>query len=128
MDGTRARAVLGVTELATHKELRNAFRTQAKRTHPDAGGDAEKFRLALLALAALQQPTGTAPTDVAKLQLPRRFMISLPSTDLRRTSLDVYDCAPTSRPQRARSRVHRDQERLDFGQFLAGAIAQRAAA
>ena len=40
----RARLVMGVVETSTTAEIRRAFRLQAKQSHPDRGGDADRFR------------------------------------------------------------------------------------
>ncbi|HEY1738182.1 MAG TPA: J domain-containing protein [Acidimicrobiia bacterium] len=53
MDGTRARALLGVSSHATPEELRQAFRRQALSTHPDRGGDAAHFDETVVAFRAL---------------------------------------------------------------------------
>src|SRR5215471_3111447 len=37
--------VLGVTSRATYDEIRAAYRVLARETHPDAGGDPERFGL-----------------------------------------------------------------------------------
>jgi outer membrane protein assembly factor BamB len=46
-------AVLGVMADATTDQIRAAYREQAKRAHPDAGGDPERFRLVLDAYQTL---------------------------------------------------------------------------
>jgi hypothetical protein len=53
MDGSRARALLGVHLHATTEEVRRAFRRAARRSHPDAGGDARAFRCLVAARDAL---------------------------------------------------------------------------
>ncbi|HEX4901799.1 MAG TPA: DnaJ domain-containing protein [Acidimicrobiales bacterium] len=65
MDGSRARALLGVPAHATEEEVRRAFRRAARRAHPDAGGDASVFRTllaardVLAAAAPLARPAGS---------------------------------------------------------------------
>ncbi len=53
MDGTRARALLGVSSRATPDELRRAFRRCALSTHPDRGGDAACFDETVVAFRSL---------------------------------------------------------------------------
>ncbi len=43
MDGTSARAALGLAPGAGPHEVKAAYRALAKHTHPDAGGDRERF-------------------------------------------------------------------------------------
>ena len=47
---------LGVTKNASDKELKTAFRKLAAKHHPDAGGDAEKFKEINEAYATLKDP------------------------------------------------------------------------
>lgn len=44
MDGTLARALLGVPTHATTEQIRRAFRVAAFDAHPDQGGDGLRFR------------------------------------------------------------------------------------
>ena len=50
------RAVLGVPENYTQEQLKEAYRTAAKRTRPDLGGDYEEFLRIQAAYEALTQP------------------------------------------------------------------------
>ncbi len=80
MDGSRARALLGVPAHATEEEVRHAFRRAARRAHPDAGGDASTFRSLVAARNVLATTlTSSPPGD----ELPIR--------------IDVYD-VPRRRP------------------------------
>ena len=133
MDGTRARAVLGVTEHASPEDLQRAFRARAKQTHPDTGGSSEAFQTARRALIALQSRTDNSATTTAAMP-----PVSATGADTasaldykgdrggthapRAQRLDVYDCTPPAITIRASDR------RLEFAHFLAGALAQRAAA
>ena|SRR5436190_5585441 len=47
-------AVLGVDERATLAEVQHAFRTQAKQTHPDRGGDRRAFEELRVAYEAVR--------------------------------------------------------------------------
>jgi hypothetical protein len=60
MDGTRARALLGVSAHATPDELRRAFRRRALSTHPDRGGDAAGFDETVVAFRSLATVPCTA--------------------------------------------------------------------
>lgn len=118
MDGTRARAVLGVSEHATQNDLRRAFRARAKQTHPDAGGNAEAFQTARRALIALQSRAPIVGNRSRETAAESRFAARAPSAD----HVDLYDCAPKV------VNLQPSNGRLEFSHFLAGAIAQRTAA
>ena len=47
---------LGVDEDASEKEIKDAYRKESKKHHPDAGGDEEKFKKAADAYAILSNP------------------------------------------------------------------------
>jgi curved DNA-binding protein CbpA len=47
---------LGIERDATAAEIKSAYRTASKRTHPDAGGTAEAFRAVQLAYDVLSDP------------------------------------------------------------------------
>src|SRR5438552_2822401 len=51
--GTTHYGRLGVNADATADEIRRAYRAMAKQAHPDAGGDADEFRLLLEAYEVL---------------------------------------------------------------------------
>ena len=107
MDGTRARALLGVAEHATHDDLRRAFRQRALATHPDHGGDPESFVRTLDAFKALQsQPLDLAYPTVATTNPQRR--------------VDTYDYVPAHQECR--------RTRLSFQDILESAVRQRVAA
>ena len=94
MDGTYARALLGVADHATNDDVRRAFRQRARATHPDHGGDAEAFTHTKRAFKTLQtQPrVGVSPVVAAPTLVfdPNR-------------RIDTYDCTPSrsNRPLRA---------------------------
>ena len=70
MDGSTARAVLGIGPGANRAEIEIAFRSAAKRAHPDAGGTSESFRQLCEARTLLKRaaPTHTLPfLDAASL-------------------------------------------------------------
>ena len=61
MDGTRARVLLGVSELATVDDVRRAFRRRAQAVHPDHGGAPRQFGEVRSALDTLLAVVPTAP-------------------------------------------------------------------
>ena len=67
-DPRTAYEVLGVARTASAEELRRAYRAAARRTHPDAGGDARDFRAVVRAWEAVGDP-----------EARRRYDLSLPS-------------------------------------------------
>ena len=58
--------ILGVTHTATTDQIRHAFLSISKRTHPDAGGNAGLFRLICDAYETLSDPTRRATYDRAR--------------------------------------------------------------
>ena len=66
-DPRTAYEVLGVARTASPEELRRAYRAAARRTHPDAGGDARDFRAVVRAWEAVGDPDAR-----------RRYDLSLP--------------------------------------------------
>ena len=56
MDPNRAHAILGVSRGASPKEIKRAYHAKARDTHPDKGGDAERFKLVQQAYEFLTQP------------------------------------------------------------------------
>jgi hypothetical protein len=105
MDGRRARAVLGVSDLASADEIRRAFRYRALETHPDHGGDRAAFELAVLAFETL--------CNVEVLPAPRRH-VEVPSVSDARPRFCAYD-----------SRL-RPPARRRFADVLAVALAREA--
>ncbi len=106
MDGTRARALLGVAEHSTHDDVRRAFRRQAFATHPDRGGDAEAFVHTLNAFRALQvHPPLAAVKNEASFEPQCR--------------IDTYDYVAPQHPA---------HNRVSFQDFLDSAVRQRVAA
>ena len=103
MDGTRARVLLGVSELATVDDVRRAFRRRAQAVHPDHGGDPRQFGEVRSALDTLLAVVPTAPP--ARVYGP----------------VDVYDVTP---PVRAGSDRTGRAERPSFADSLRLACAQ----
>ena len=138
MDGPRARAVLGVAEHASPTELRRAFRERAKQTHPDLGGNRNAFMAAQRALDALlatpaSSPAATSSTHQGEASVDSRLIPDQATSidDIAHAGdalmvngrrVDVYDCTPTRRRT-----TTQHTGRLEFAQFLAGAVAQRSA-
>jgi hypothetical protein len=88
MDGSRARAVLGVPEHASSAELRRAFRRRSLVTHPDAGGDTDAFDEIVRAFSVLDC---VAPPV---LEPPARMLVGA------RAGFDAYDSAARPAPSR----------------------------
>ena len=63
MDGSTARAVLGIGPGANRADIEIAFRSAAKRAHPDAGGTSDSFRQLCEARTLLKRsaPVQTLP-------------------------------------------------------------------
>jgi hypothetical protein len=108
------RAVLGLPFDATRGEAQRAFRRLAKRTHPDAGGNAAEFDAVASAWAEL---AGSLPPGRA----------GAPSPHGRAPHVQAYE------PSRSRSRVVWSEPRrtvrstADFHAVLQGAMARMAA-
>lgn len=67
MDGSAARAVLGVAPGTSRAEIDNAFRRLAKAAHPDRGGSAATFRRLLQARqVALDAASPHAPASLGR--------------------------------------------------------------
>jgi len=79
MDGSRARALLGVPAHATTEEVRGAFRRAARGAHPDVGGDAGAFRTLVSARDVLLAAAPAVPA--------RRWVDCAPAEG----RLDVFD-------------------------------------
>lgn len=60
MDGTSARAVLGLSSDASRHDIKRAYRAHAKHTHPDRGGNGARFGLLTAAYEAALADTATA--------------------------------------------------------------------
>ena len=81
MDGTRARALLGVSAHATPDELRQAFRRRALSTHPDRGGDACNFDETVAAFRSLSAATAIIPESEPVVHVPfDRYDTTRPNT------------------------------------------------
>ena len=95
MDGTRARALLGVSAHATPDELRRAFRRRARSTHPDCGGDAGHFDDTVVAFRSLSTTcVAVVPEPVTHVPFDRYDMTSMvsdPSTARRATRPSFAD-------------------------------------
>jgi hypothetical protein len=128
MDGTTARAVLGVSPQAGQREIQAAFRTLAKNLHPDRHqGDALAFRRLVEARSAL---TEMAAHATAPHTSP---VTSRSSTGSRQVFLDVSDNRPRPtprscsdvQPRRSSTTAGRPigTNRRSFGQYLEEALA-----
>jgi DnaJ-class molecular chaperone len=93
MDGTRARALLGVSAHATPDELRRAFRRRAQSTHPDCGGDAVRFDETMVAFRSLSSVATAAHAATVE-----------------HTPFDAYDTTKAARASR--------RERPSFAEIL----------
>ena len=70
MDGTSARAALGLGPSAGRHDLKLAFRALAKQTHPDVGGDRAQFE-------RLSRAYRFALADCLPSPPPHRFLTTL---------------------------------------------------
>jgi curved DNA-binding protein CbpA len=96
--------ILGVKRTATRSEIKSAYRNLARRTHPDAGGDAEAFTRIAKAFEVLYDParrqrydeTGALeepvdPTSVQALGLLSDLLADIMSADAEPFCSDVVD-------------------------------------
>jgi hypothetical protein len=100
MDGSRARAVLGVAEHATTADLQRAFRAAAHAAHPDHGGDTERFAEVVAALAVLRAITpSSAGADPMTVEAAERTAVFVVPAIAARHGIDCYDSpAPPRAP------------------------------
>jgi curved DNA-binding protein CbpA len=63
--------VLGVAASASHEELRRAFRKAMRDTHPDTGGDPQKFTAVQLAWERIGTPEARAAYDAGRGRDPQ---------------------------------------------------------
>ena len=100
MDGTSARATLGLAPDADQHDIKNRYRLLAKASHPDAGGDAAWFDLVTQAYeVALATPARVAHDHPFLLQTS---MAPEPS----------WSSAPPRRAQRPVVRPFADELRI----------------
>ena len=64
--------ILGVKKDATADEIKKAFRTLARKHHPDAGGDEEKFKEINEAYEVLSDTEKRAPVRPVRAVLRRQ--------------------------------------------------------
>ncbi len=89
MDGSRARAVLGLPEHASSTDLRRAFRRRSLVVHPDRGGDADDFDEIVRAFSVLD-----AVSSPVVLEPPARMLVGA------RAGFDAYDSPARPVPSR----------------------------
>ena len=58
--------ILGLDRSASAAQIKQAYRTRSRQTHPDLGGDAEEFSLVAIANEVLSDPTRRADYDTGK--------------------------------------------------------------
>ncbi len=88
MDGTLARALLGVPEHATPAEIARAFRGAAHAAHPDHGGSPASMRRLLAARATALAAAPVHPPLVHPVPAPAAYRVDAPAA-----VLDVTDVA-----------------------------------
>lgn len=60
---------LGVTKSATLTEIKKAYRKLVLEVHPDAGGDAERFKRVSSAYSVLSDPAKRAAYDAPAIDM-----------------------------------------------------------
>lgn len=78
----RARELLGLDPSFSADDVETRFRTVAQRLHPDAGGDADGFRLLVEARRRARASSNTEPTTVSRtVGSARRTPVVVINTD-----------------------------------------------
>lgn len=93
VDRSTAAAILGVGSGATGEEVDHAFRAMARASHPDAGGDRDRFEL-------LMEARNILTSDATKHRLPLRPVTVIRDDPWWRRVLDALRRRPTERPPR----------------------------
>ena len=119
-------AVLGVPRGVSVAALKAAFRTRARATHPDHGGDRAQFEAVVAAFEALLPEVGaTADPIVVDVRGPsthaRRDSRWLGGDDRTGPRFSAYDSPRPAAP------TPRRPVTPDFGAVLAGVMARQAA-
>lgn len=117
MDGSQARALLGVPENASIAQIRHGFRRAVLVAHPDHGGSATWFDQLLAARDLLM---ADAPADTATVAPSAFDRACRPPS---RPSFRVADISLRARPASIAPRV-----RPDFDRVLADVLAATTAA
>lgn len=125
MDDRDPRAVLGLPPDATRDDAQRAFRRLAKVTHPDAGGDAARFRVVAGAWEALIAVLPAEPETPAN-RVPAAARRAQPSPHVRAyrqpASRVVWaEFRPPAAPSRTGGRPG-----PDFGTILKAEVARLA--
>jgi curved DNA-binding protein CbpA len=111
-------AVLNVPSDADRSEVRAAFRTMARRYHPDVGGDAERMQAIIEAWAVLGRTDRRASYDLdVSIQrgTPRRPLAAAASRRATASSPDPAAATRGGDPPRAADRV-------DYGRYAGWTI------
>lgn len=90
MDGVTAFALLGIDEFASPAEVTRAFRREAKRCHPDHGGDRTEFE----AVYAAYELIRTLP----RKSRPNPFLTFATTPE---SHFDTYDSRPATPRRRS---------------------------
>jgi len=96
-------AVLGVDSHASKQEIKAAYRVLARKTHPDAGGDPERFAKVAEAWEVLRDDDERENYDAERslqARAARPYTTARVDTSTSRTSTPVADEADLSDTQR----------------------------
>lgn len=106
-------STLGVEPNATESQIKSAFKTKAKESHPDLGGDAEKFKQLNEAYDTLKDPQKRAAYDHMRRGPAGGIHININGTD-HDVFNDVFSDLGQVFGQRFRQRAPRQKRNRDL--------------
>jgi hypothetical protein len=98
--------VLGVPATADDETLRRAYRRAARDTHPDLGGDPQRFRRVQLAWERVGTPSARRAYDTGALRSGGTTSATSSASGQPRTERDAYAPPTARRDSRPRARSH----------------------